>query len=173
VARALACLAPGLVAFSSVNILARAFFALGDTATPMRISVFCLAINVVFTAVFLLGFSLRAAGLGVANTLSSAINLGLLLYALRRKLSRLDLAELGPALATLLGAAILAGFAAWVGARFWNDWLGHATLSARLGEVLVPMSIATAVYGGVSLWGRVPAAGAIWRVMTGRFVRGE
>ena len=35
---ALVCLAPGLVAFSAVNVLARAFFALGDTKTPMKIS---------------------------------------------------------------------------------------------------------------------------------------
>src|SRR5262249_56842860 len=42
---AVVCLAPGLVAFSMVNILARAFYALGDTGTPMRISVACFAIN--------------------------------------------------------------------------------------------------------------------------------
>src|SRR5688572_25085116 len=36
-ASALIWLAPGLVAFSLVNILARGFFALGDTRTPMRI----------------------------------------------------------------------------------------------------------------------------------------
>ncbi len=40
---ALMCLAPGLVAFSTVNILARAFYALGDTQTPMKISIACLA----------------------------------------------------------------------------------------------------------------------------------
>ena len=39
---ALMCLAPGLVAFSMVNILARSFYALGDTKTPMKISIFCL-----------------------------------------------------------------------------------------------------------------------------------
>src|SRR5487761_2364058 len=44
-ALALVCLAPGLVAFSTVNILARAFFALGDTKTPMKISLACLALN--------------------------------------------------------------------------------------------------------------------------------
>src|SRR5205809_6270646 len=38
---ALVCLAPGLVAFSIVNILARAFYALGDTQTPMKISIVC------------------------------------------------------------------------------------------------------------------------------------
>jgi len=45
---ALACLAPGLVAFSMVNVLARAFYALGDTQTPMKISMVCLRLNLVF-----------------------------------------------------------------------------------------------------------------------------
>jgi putative peptidoglycan lipid II flippase len=44
VAFALMFLAPGLIAFSAINILARAFFATGDTKTPMKISVFCLII---------------------------------------------------------------------------------------------------------------------------------
>src|SRR5207253_836138 len=61
---ALACLAPGLVAFSMVNILARAFYALGDTKTPMKTSVFCLTLNAILT--FALVFQFKQAGLGVA-----------------------------------------------------------------------------------------------------------
>ena len=91
-ALALACLAPGLVAFSLVNVLARAFYALGDTRTPMRISLACLALNLVF-ALWLIT-SLRQGGLGIANTLSACLNVGLLLHALRRKLHTLDLAKL-------------------------------------------------------------------------------
>jgi putative peptidoglycan lipid II flippase len=169
VSRALACLAPGLLAFSSVNILARAFFALGDTTTPMRISVFCLAINVAFTVVFLVGFSLGAAGLGVANTLSSVINLGLLGYALRRKLGRLDFSDLRQSLPISIGAAVMAGCVAWAGARGWEVWMGHETLPSRLGEAFVPMSIATVVYAGLSFWGRVPAALSIARLISGWF----
>src|SRR5436190_17611929 len=48
VALALACLAPGLLMFSMNNILARAFFALNDIKTPMKISVFCLFLNLGF-----------------------------------------------------------------------------------------------------------------------------
>src|SRR6185503_11668742 len=120
---ALACLAPGLVAFSMVNILARAFYALSDTQTPMKISVVCLGLNLVF-ALWLI-WPLRQGGLGIANTLTAAWNVGLLLYALRRKLSRLELAPLIQALPGRLGAAVVAGAAAWVAAHYWQRSLGH------------------------------------------------
>ena len=48
VALALGCLAPGLLMFSMVNILARAFYALNDIKTPMKISLFCLFLNLAF-----------------------------------------------------------------------------------------------------------------------------
>jgi hypothetical protein len=68
---ALMCLAPGLVAFSTVNILARAFFALGDTKTPMKISIVCLTLNLVLAAALVV--PLRQGGLGIANTITSVL----------------------------------------------------------------------------------------------------
>jgi putative peptidoglycan lipid II flippase len=155
-ALALAGLAPGLVLFSTVNVLARAFYALGDTRIPMKISVFCLGLNLVF-AVWLIG-PFRQAGLGVANTLSAAFNVGLLLRALRKKLGRLDFAPLRPVLAGLLGAAAVAGLAALGVERLWERQIGHAGLLERLGEVFVPLAVGSGVYWTVALWLRVPQA---------------
>jgi peptidoglycan biosynthesis protein MviN/MurJ (putative lipid II flippase) len=58
----------------------------------------------------------------------------------------------------LLGAAALAGLVAWALNAWWTRQLGHATLWFRLGQVFVPMTGATLIYFGVSLWARVPAA---------------
>src|SRR5881394_1980443 len=153
---ALACLVPGLVAFSMVNVLARAFYALGDTQTPMKISVVCLGLNLVF-ALWLIG-PLRQGGLGIANTLTAAWNVGLLLYALRRKMARLDLAPLLQALPAMLGSALVAGAAAWAAGHYWQRALGHDGLPARLGAVFVPMTLAGLVYCGITYALRVPAA---------------
>src|SRR6185503_19050221 len=49
-------LAPGLIAFSCVNIFGRSFYALGDTTTPMKISVFCLVLNALLTLPLVLAF---------------------------------------------------------------------------------------------------------------------
>src|SRR5580658_278355 len=78
---ALMCLVPGLISFSLVNIFARAFYAVGDLVTPMKISVFCLCINLLFTAVFLFGCRWGPGALGLANTLSAGFNLFLLVFA--------------------------------------------------------------------------------------------
>jgi putative peptidoglycan lipid II flippase len=166
---ALACLAPGLVAFSSVNVLARAFYALGDTGTPMRISLVCLTVNLILAILLVVPF--RAAGLGLANSLTSFINLGLLLYALRRKLGRLDLGELRTGLAALVGAAALAGLGAWSVSQVWREELGHGNLLTKLGAVFVPMAVAGVVYWGASLWLKVPVARELL-TMLGRGRRG-
>jgi putative peptidoglycan lipid II flippase len=151
-ALALRCLAPGLVAFSVVNILARAFYALSDTQTPMRISVFCLALNVVLAAALVGPF--KQAGLGAANSASALLNMLLLLYALRKKLKTLELTALINPLAVLAGAAILAGVVAWVLAGYWTARLGHGSFLLKLGEVFVPMAAAALVYVTIAITGR-------------------
>lgn len=166
---ALTCLAPGLVAFSAVNMLARAFYALGDTKTPMRISLFCLVLNLLLSLWWVA--PLRQAGLGLANTVTSALNVWLLSRALRRKLKTLDLAALRAKLFCLVPAALLAGGAAWAGAWLWARRLGHDTLGLRLGEVFVPALAATVVYVGLALWLRVSEAQELFSLAARRWRR--
>jgi putative peptidoglycan lipid II flippase len=164
----LVCLAPGLVSFSLVNIFARAFYALGDILTPMRISIFCLAINLIFAVVFLFVFQLGPGALGIANTLSATCNLGLLAYALRKKLRTLEMKE-NVAQFPLLGAiGLAAGLTAWGIRAVWQSHLGHFNLALRMGEVFVPMIAATAVYFGLSLWLKAGSAREILQLVAAR-----
>ncbi|HWI56615.1 MAG TPA: murein biosynthesis integral membrane protein MurJ [Bacillota bacterium] len=171
VALALACLAPGLLMFSMNNILARAFFALGDTKTPMKISVFCLFLNLGFALWMVQGY--REAGLAVANTISAGFNLVLLLYALKRKLSRLDMASLKSTLLVLIADAILAGLVALLLSWGWEKYLGYRTLAAKIGAVFVPGACAGLVYWLVALWLRVPAATEMSSLFLRRLRRGK
>lgn len=152
----IACLAPGLIAFSSVNILARAFYALGDTRTPMLISVFCLATNLLLSAFFVSPFG--AGGLAVANSLTSYLNLFLLVHALRRKLGRLDFGELRRHAPPLAAAALVAGGIAWLAAWFWERHFGHPSLLLRIAHVFVPATLAALGYLTLAWWARIPAA---------------
>lgn len=156
VALALVCLSPGLLAFSLVNILARAFYALGDTKTPMQISIFCLVINLIFSSVLVWQF--RQGGLGIANTLSACCNVSLLFYALRRKLKTLEFGALRQMLWPIFVAGVVASVTAWFSSNMWDNHLGHRGLAMRLGAVFVPMTAASLVYWGISLLLKVPPA---------------
>lgn len=164
---ALTCLAPGLVAFSAVNILARAFYALGDTATPMKISVVCLGLNLVFA--FFLIRPFRQGGLGVANTLSAVLNMGLLFYALRVKLRKLEMSPLRRDLLPLLGAATISGLAAWLAWHWWERVWGHANLPLKMGAVFLPMVLATVVYFGLAAWLRIGLAKDLTEAIRAKF----
>src|SRR5579862_2023452 len=153
---ALMCLAPGLVAFSTVNILARAFYALGDTQTPMKISIACLAVNLVLATALVV--PLRQGGLGLANTATSVCNVCLLVYWLRRKLTTLEMEPLRATLLPLAVAGTLAGLLAWFGWQFWENSLGHNTVALQIGEVFVPAGMAGLVYWLTALAFKIPAA---------------
>jgi putative peptidoglycan lipid II flippase len=162
VAAALACLAPGLLMFSMNNILARAFYALNDIKTPMKISVLCLVLNLVFAFLLVRHFQQARAGgevgLAIANTASACVNVLLLTYALRRKLSRLELTGLQNVLIALVSDAVLAALIAGLLSRLWEQHLGHGSLALKLGAVFVPGAIASGVYWVVAVWLKVPAA---------------
>jgi putative peptidoglycan lipid II flippase len=153
---ALVCLAPGLVAFSTVNILARAFFALGDTKTPMKISVVCLVLNLILAGALVV--PLRQGGLGIANTITSICNVSLLLFALRKKLGTLEMQSLRKHLPPLFLITILAGIIAFGSWRLWENSIGHATIALKIGAVFVPAILAGAIYGMLTLAFKIPAA---------------
>jgi putative peptidoglycan lipid II flippase len=175
VALSLACLAPGLLMFSTNNILARAFYALKDIKAPMKISVFCLGLNLILAVSFvkyLQGSRIGGeVGLAAANTLSATLNAVLLAYALRRKLKYLGLAGLKPVLLILLGAAMLAGAIAAGLSFLWEQNLGHASVLLKIGAVFVPATVAGLAYWLAALAGRVPAATEVTGLVLARFRR--
>jgi len=168
---ALACLAPGLIAFSAVNILARAFYALGDTRTPMMISSFCLTVNVVFVLGLVGAFA--QGGLGIANTVSSILNVVLLLYALARKLKFLDLGSLRNDLVPMAASVIVAGELALLTSRFWESSIGHSTIAEKAGAVFVPMAAAGLAYGSLLFWLGNPQIRAFIELLRRKFDKSE
>jgi putative peptidoglycan lipid II flippase len=168
-ALALACLAPGLVAFSLVNILARAFYALGDTRTPMKVSVFCLVINLLIAVSLVWRF--KQGGLGIANTLTSLVNVGLLAYALRRKLKTLNLSPLKQPFLLLALLTVLAGAIAFGLWSIWETRFGHANLALKLGAVFVPAGIAGGIYWLGAMACNIPAAKEMTEFAMAKFRR--
>lgn len=144
VAFALMFLAPGLVAFSATNTLARAFYAVGETRVPMQIAVFCLCANTVLALLFVLG--LREGGLALANSITSVANAGLLGYALKRKFRKLSFAGLRDECRRIAVAVAGAGVVVWLASRAWERWLGAESLPREIGAVFGPAAAGAAVY---------------------------
>ncbi|HMO64708.1 MAG TPA: lipid II flippase MurJ, partial [Verrucomicrobiota bacterium] len=166
VAPALMLLAPGLVAFSLTNVLARAFYATGDLRTPMWISVFCLGANTLLAIPLV--FTFAAAGLAAANTVTATLNVLLLGYALRRKFRTLALGTLRRPGGLLL-LALVPATAAAAGASFaWELLLGGTGFWARLGAVFVPMLLAAGTYFPFALWLRLEPATEVLNLLRRR-----
>lgn len=166
----LALFAIGMPFFSVTSLSTRAFYALKDTATPVRIAVASFVINLGLT--LLLKDALGARGLVVASTVAIMAQTILLQRALARKLPALEFGALWRSVGKILAAtgvmAVLVG-GGWLGLRAW-----HAGRAADWGAVagLIPLGVAAyaAVLWALKIEGREEFAelGAKWR---GRFRR--
>ncbi|MDA0902584.1 MAG: murein biosynthesis integral membrane protein MurJ, partial [Proteobacteria bacterium] len=83
VAKALRLYAFGLPAYVGVKVLEPAFFARGDTKTPMKIAIICLVINIALNIIFFKPFGYI--GIVLASVISSYFNFILQFYDLRKR----------------------------------------------------------------------------------------
>ncbi len=90
-AKALLYYALGLWAIAGVRTLVPAFYALKDTWSPLKIAILCLVANVLLNTLFILFTPLGHAGLALATSLSSILNLLLLSRRLRQKLAGIEI----------------------------------------------------------------------------------
>jgi putative peptidoglycan lipid II flippase len=146
----LAVMVIGLPFFSVVGLTVRAFYAIKDTATPVRIAGIDFVINIVVTVLLVFGLGLGVVGIAVASTTAIIAQTALLARALTRRFPGMDLGRLLPSLARVLAATALMTVVVGLGWRV----LGHAALPQRLRDIaavlgLIPAGVA--VYGA-SLW---------------------
>lgn len=162
-AGALSCYALGLP-FVGIQKAATAFHnAAKDTRTPMRISLLCIALNLVLNIVFVLTLPQvwRHCGLAISTTISTALNAFLLLRSLRRR-TLVD--SVRPIVASFLrsgGAAffmaialvflLFFAFSHADGVRpvLWKDSLLAIGLSAPIGLLVYAGALALLTPGGL------------------------
>jgi peptidoglycan biosynthesis protein MviN/MurJ (putative lipid II flippase) len=112
---------------------------------------------------------LREGAPGIANIFTSLVNVGLLFFALRTKLGRLEMAPLRAMFVPLANAGLAAALIAWQSWRLWENALGHETLALKIGAVFVPAIAAGLVYGIFALAFKVPAAKELLEFAFARF----
>jgi putative peptidoglycan lipid II flippase len=119
-AQSLAAYAVGLPAFVAVKVLAPAFFARGDTATPVKIAIGCVALNLALNIAFMT--PLRHIGPALATSVASTVNVAALAIMLARHGHlRIDARLLGRAPRILVAALAMAAVLALLGHLLFGD----------------------------------------------------
>ncbi|MGQ9645041.1 MAG: murein biosynthesis integral membrane protein MurJ [Thermodesulfobacteriota bacterium] len=104
----------GLWAIAGARTLAPAFYSLQDTWTPLKIALICLVANVVFNTIFILFTPLKHAGLALATSLSSILNLLLLFAKLGPRLGEMQAKSSIRSLLRILLCSLPMGLAAYL-----------------------------------------------------------
>jgi len=138
-AQALAGYAVGLPAFSATRIAAQTFYALGDTRTPVLVGFGSVAANALFAVALM--WPLEHAGLALASSLSSYVNLLGLMWLLRRRLGAIGAGEIGPSLARTGAAAV---------PLFLWCWWAEVMLGGGAVATIAAITGGAVIYGGVA-----------------------
>ena len=160
--------AAGLVGFSVVEIVSRAFYAMHDTKTPVFVLVGTMTLNVALSLLFLDLFARRGwmphGGLALSMSLATFVEMALLLFFMRRKLSGLE----GRRSLSGLAQALVAG--GGMSLALWG-WL---VLTKDLSNWIVAlggMLLGALTYGLGLVILRVPEVGMVWRALRRRLAR--
>lgn len=152
-AAALRMYALGLPAFIIVKLLAPAFFAEGDTTTPVRIGFVTMGINL--TLNLLLYRTLAHLAPPLASTLAAIVNMGALGWLLwRRDSFRPTFGSLTRTIRIMLAAFIMGGWA-WSGAHLLATGLPVWHVLPRLLMLLTLVGSSAVLYGGLLIALRV------------------
>lgn len=133
--------AVGLTGYSVVKIASPTFYALGQSRTPVMVSVLSVLVNAGLNLLLVREYGYR--GLAFGTSLTALLNAGLLLLLLRRQLGRLDARHLVSVLIRVGLASAAMGVAAWWLAQRLLVWLPGMALPLQI--VRVGAAIAGAI----------------------------
>jgi putative peptidoglycan lipid II flippase len=160
----------GLVAYTSVKVLAPAFYALGTPRVALAASGLAVATNLLVNVALFRPFGFRAVALGTA--LGSIVNAAFLAATFQRRMGGLAGQGL-PALFLRMGlAAGLMAPMCWLAAQGFEAWLGTKGLAAQLATGLLPVVLGVAVYGLVAWMLKVPQATMLANLVRRRVATG-
>ncbi|MGQ0678977.1 MAG: murein biosynthesis integral membrane protein MurJ [Actinomycetota bacterium] len=145
--------APGIFFFSTFYVLLRAFYALGDTRTPMIINLGAFALNVVLNLAAFAIFddpTLKVAGLAAGHAGSYLLASVLALRSLRRRIGPTVSAGYPAALVKIVLAATATGLGAWLaGDLVAPNQLANGFLGDIL-QVLAATASGLLIYAGAA-----------------------
>ena len=154
-ALALTCYAAGLAGYSVLKLVAPAFYTLGDSRTPMFISLAAVLVNGVaaFAMVRITGFG--HAGLALSASIVSTFSSLALLFLLRRKIGALQGRELMLGLTKIIGAAGVMGLLCRGVVMASHALLGTPSI-ARAADIVIGVPVGALSFYGMAAALKVP-----------------
>ncbi len=121
-----------LFAQAIIHVLARGFYALYDSKTPVVIGIVTVMLNSVLSSAFILFFHLPISSLGLSTSIASILNAALLLYFLNKKVTGiLSRNFLVPAL-KMGAAALVTGIALYIPLKLFDQLVFDTTRTMGL-----------------------------------------
>jgi len=133
----------GLWAFAGTRVTAQVFYSLQDTKTPVKAAVIAVVVNIILSVILMK--PLKHGGLALATSVASMINLAFLIWALRKKLGRINLREIVYSLKTVVPATIIMGLIAWLITR-GDIWAMDGYIIKKIGLLSGSIFASAAVY---------------------------
>jgi putative peptidoglycan lipid II flippase len=155
----------GLPALAAARMLVQAFYAVEDTATPVRVALVALVANLVFC--FALVEPLGQGGLALATTLAAYGQVAVLYAVLRRRVGPVEESRLALSVARAFAASAAMGGAIWL--AMTGPWLHVSESLARLaGELLATIGAAALLFLVLAWALRAEELGELYTFLTGR-----
>ncbi|MBN2686717.1 MAG: murein biosynthesis integral membrane protein MurJ [Deltaproteobacteria bacterium] len=138
----------GLWAFSLIRVIVPAFYSLQDTKTPVKVAVLAMAVNAM--AGLALMFPLKHGGLALATSISSAVNVIVLVVILRKRIGEfLDNKFCKSFFKTTVSSLIMAasiGIIGWI-----MPWSNYGSLTERSSYLIAAVMTGAVVFAASSL----------------------
>jgi putative peptidoglycan lipid II flippase len=148
-ALALSCYAVGLAGYSALKLIAPAFYALGDSRTPMLVSMASVLVNAAGAFTMVRIFSLGHAGLALTSSVASTFTSLTLLLLLGSKIGGLDGRRILVSFARIVCAAAVMGIVC-KGVMVTSHSLFGARAIAKIADVAVGIPLAAAAFYGAA-----------------------
>ncbi len=155
-ARALQFYAPGLFAFSLCKIFAPAFYALKDTATPVKVSLCAIALNFCLNVagILLLPFYYKHTSIALGSVIAETVNGIVLAWLLTGRIGSPGWSQVFNSLARILVSALIMGVGVYFAYAWFAGMLADSGMNSKLVEgmcVFGSIGVGIMIYAVVTL----------------------
>lgn len=164
---ALTCYAIGLAGYSAIKVLAPAFYALGDSRTPMVVSFVSILINYSTVTLLLTYTNLGHAGLALSTSCVAIFNFLALFLLMRRRIGGVYGVALVASTRRILAAGAVMGLSVAAISRALESHLAPSRWSS-IAELAVCIPAGLIIYYGACRFQKVPELELAFKAVTRR-----